>query len=236
MKKVLFVIGLTLITMSVNAQLFVGGNLSLNYESADYKVIYVPELDFSYEIEDYSDLTFVFNPKVGYMINNKFSAGITLIFQIKQISLKQTGPYPSFSSLYFPPIATKINASTFGIAPFARYNLLSFNKFNLGAEAMLGFTTSSYTYKISGDERPTQKYNGDKITNIGLSISPVVSYNLSNKISLETYLNFFNLSYSLQSVKPDGGERTNESKFSFGLTGDQLFTTGAVTVGAVYKF
>ena len=231
MKKALLVIGLALAAGAANAQWFVGGNIGLDYQSADYGNIYFPQPAYAdyyspyISGKDYCTSTFGIQPIIGYIINDKVSAGVSLTFQTKT------------ENLTYNNIDYIADVNTFGIAPFVRYNFLSFGKFNLNAEATLGYLANSginYKYKRSGVT--TQVSKGDKTTIIGLSMSPVVSYNLSNKISLNTYLNFFNLSFLSQSTKPDGGERINASKFSFGLSGNELFTTGAITVGAVYQF
>ena len=81
--------------------------------------------------------------------------------------------------------------------------------------------------------------NGPTTNTFGIGALPGISYDISDKIELEGFLNFFNLNLS-QSVKTTttgtSEIKAKTNNFGFSTNLDNVMNTGSFTVGAIYKF
>jgi len=210
MKKFIIIAAALLLTLGANAQVFIGGSFGLSVNSQDENG----------SLTDYSSFAFNFMPKIGYFFNSKIAAGLN-------VSLGISGS----SGLSAANNDVESSSLQLGIAPFVRYYALAFGKFNVGIEGVVGGTFGSSTTKTGTVER-----KGPKTTAFSINFKPMVSYDLSEHVSLEAYLGFLNLSLSSTSSKPEGGKRVQSTAFHFGANADNVFTTGNIQVGAVFKF
>ncbi len=105
------------------------------------------------------------------------------------------------------------------IAPYARYSFLQFGKFEVLGKGSLFF--SGYDFD-----------NGDKGTEFGINVAPIVAYNLTDNFVLFTELNFVSLNFT--SVSPDGGD--TYTQFGLGVDANGIANTGNIQIGMVYKF
>ncbi|MDR2628166.1 MAG: outer membrane beta-barrel protein [Dysgonamonadaceae bacterium] len=218
MKKLILMAAIALSVASVNAQVFVGGTIGISSTSDDDGTLEIP--GHLINGTDYSTSTFLFAPKAGYIINDKLSVGVAL--QLASNSGQITTAGADF----------KASETSFGLAPFVRYNALAFGKVNLGFEAQVGFAANSGKVEYPSPT-PTTKVSGSEF---GFLVRPVLSYDLTDKISLESYLNFATLAFASESSKPEGESKTSSSAFGFGVDAADAFTTGALQIGFVYKF
>ena len=124
-----------------------------------------------------------------------------------------------------------------GINPYARYQLLTYKRLGLWAEAAPELTYTVNNSQTAGDE--TLDSNSYQSRNLGyaLSIVPVLTFNLSSCISLETRLNFFSFALRGNHIRYDEGGAYNT--FTYGL---QLTMENAVdildnlSIGVLYHF
>ena len=216
MKKLsLLITGLFLLSVNfMNAQLFVGGSISLNSSGGKTEV-------GSVSSDKTKTTTFTFNPKAGYFLNDKFAAGASLMFYTRTIKAPGT-----------PGTTTKQN--TFGIAPFVRYYAVQFNKFSIYGEGSMGVYFGSQKSETGGTTT-----DGPKSTTFMIAITPALSYELTDKISLEANINLLNISYSVDTEKDELGNGTKTkdvtSNFSFGAGTNNIVNTGAISIGAIFK-
>ena len=120
---------------------------------------------------------------------------------------------------------------TLGINPYARYLLLSHNRFGVWGEATPNFSYSRSNQYIDGNRTG---YN--RSFSYGVDILPVLTYQLSNHFSLESRLNVF--SFGLRETHTSAGDYASDS-FNCGLkasTTDIFGALGDVTIGFLYKF
>jgi outer membrane protein assembly factor BamA len=216
MKKLVLIAAIAFSVASASAQIFIGGNIGVNSNSDDFGTaagIYG---------KDYSSLELGISPKVGYIINDKLSAGLQIGF---------TSGSTKVTEIAGNNEKAESSSSAFEVAPFVRYDALTFGKINLGLEAKLRFSSSSDKSKFAGVET-----KGPTITTFGLGVVPVLSYSLTEKFSLEAYLNFANLGFTSQTSKPDVGNKTTSTSFGLGVDATSAFTTGNLNIGFVYKF
>ena len=100
------------------------------------------------------------------------------------------------------------------ISPYARYKVVQAGNFDFMAKASMAL-------------QGTRTY-----TNFGIRLVPVMAYNLSDRIALQTNLNFLGFGIAYNKVK-DGDATT-----SFNLMGNSnnVATLGNITLGFIYKF
>lgn len=129
-----------------------------------------------------------------------------------------------------PTDEVKAGAFTWGVAPFFRYNVVSFGKFGIAAEAKLAFGGAVYNVKDE-DAKPTE-------FNFGIGVTPYLTYGLNDHWELETGLNFLTLGYSFSQIDYDvaGADKEKSHLFGIGVDANNIATLGAITIGATYKF
>lgn len=114
MKKIFSVIAATLVAVSVNAQVYVGGSLSVNAWSSQKNA------------GDKSETTFKIMPEVGYNLNDEWAIGTVIGY----VSDKWTG-------------VNGLSENAFVFNPYARYTFLKAGKVSLFVDGGVDFTTAS---------------------------------------------------------------------------------------------
>ena len=119
MKKIFVIVCLSVVGLTVNAQLYLGGSAGFNIETT----IYDNDRDAR------TNLTLSVYPEIGYFLSSKFSVGAELGFSIKSDS--------------------DYDDTTFDVCfvPYVRYALLQLGKFDVIAKASLNTELKKdYTY------------------------------------------------------------------------------------------
>ena len=99
-------------------------------------------------------------------------------------------------------------------SPYVRFSVFKYDKFDLKAKGSAG---------LEGTKEYTQA---------SIQVAPVLVYNLSDRIALQTTLNFFKLGFYSTKIK-DGNLTT---KFGLGGDSNNLATVGSISIGFAYKF
>ena len=157
---------------------------------------------------------FTFSPEVGYYLSEKLDVGVDL-----SITSGQVGGQ---------------GYSEFAAAPYARYSVLQFGKFEVIGKASVGFGAFDYS-----------KIAGGKGTKLGVNVSPILAYGLTDNWVLFTQLNCLSLNFT--ATTPDGGD--TYTHFGFGVDANNLVNTAekidvaatdpivsGIQIGFVYKF
>jgi hypothetical protein len=219
MKKVIisFVVLVTAICSS-NAQVFIGGELGLKFSGGNTK-------NGSTTIDSPTTFGIRFSPKVGFYLNDKFAIGGEVLLG---------------TSIYNDKAVTNETTDTeveWGIAPFVRYSVLEFGKFSVlfeGTAGLYGTSSKSKTGNTTVDLPST--------LSVGLIVAPLLSYELTEKISLEMELDFLSLGIvsTTQTTKVSGSSdiKRNNTYFGVGADSNNVLNSdlGAVTIGFIYKF
>ena len=104
---------------------------------------------------------------------------------------------------------------TFRFVPYARYVF-----FEVGDFEVVGKMSMENDFK---DER----------TYLGLHLTPILAYNLTDHVTLQAGLNFLNFrTYYDKSGRSD----VSNFGFGFGVDANNVATLGAIKVGFIYKF
>jgi len=78
-----------------------------------------------------------------------------------------------------------------------------------------------------------------KMNSFGINLVPVLSYNLSERISLEATLNFMNFGWNrtrLTHIDEWRDEKITERGFGIGVNSGNVVDVGAISIGFIYKF
>jgi outer membrane protein len=191
-------------------QLFTGGYMYFNNSNSE------SELNNNLSGKSAS-CTFTFSPTIGKFISEKLAIGFDL-----NVSINRTK-----SGINDETINKSIS---YGGNPYIRYYALKWNKFSVFTEAYLGldFSRSRYTFLNSTADGP-------KHTRIFIGAYPGLSYDISERFSLQSSLNFLNIGYSYVTIKDDSSIE-KESNFNFSTGLDNILSIGSMTIGAIYKF
>jgi hypothetical protein len=195
---------------SLKAQVFAGGNFSLTSSSESTS-------NGTTATDGPSSLGYSILPKLGIFLSEKFAAGISLEYSSNQS--KTPSNYLTLSK-----------SSTLGFSPFIRYYAVKFSKFSVFGQGSVGMSISNSSTKVGGVLN-----DGPKTTRYYVTFYPGLAYDLNEKISLETSLNFLSFNYNYMTSK-SGSDKDNSSTFNIGAGPGQIFTVGNITVGAIIKF
>jgi len=177
MKKILLTLALAAFAMTTNAQLVIGGNIGFDHDGNSRG-------DYSTN----ATTTFSIMPKIGYWLNEDMQVGIQL-----GVNYDYTRTYDGDNNNDHYYSTTQLE---WRFAPYFRYNFARWNKFTAFCEAQLGI---GITPKSSWKNATTDKDGNGNVSNLNINFNvvPGVNYALTEKISLDAYLDIFGLYYSL---------------------------------------
>ena len=211
-------IGCFLLSLGIaKAQFFLGGSMSLNNSGGNNQA-------GSTKVDKNKITSFGFYPWAGYFLSDQFAVGAELDLSLSKTKVPATQATQEVIG----------SSSSIGIVPFARYYAVKMNKFSIFGEGYVNFSIMSQKTSTGGT---TTKL--PKTTSIRVGVYPGVSYEISDKIELEAGIDLLNLSYSLVTVKDESVDPVTKnvtSTFNFGAGIDNIFNTGSISVGAIFKF
>ena len=208
--RVFFIALLSFFCISLNAQVFMGGNFRFNTSNAKTE-------DGATTTHKASNYSFDLSPNVGKFLSEKLAIGFSL-----DISL--------FGNSSGVNTETISKSSSFGGSPFLRYYAIRWNKVSVFGQGNIGLAFSNSSVKTGGSTT-----DGPKGTRLYLSIYPGLSYDISDKLSLETSLNILSFGYYYITTK-DGSSKDKASGFNIGAGLGNIVSVGVITIGGIYKF
>ena len=116
MKKIFAVALVAMMTMTVNAQVYVGGGVGLQTSSYDGN----------------SETYFTIIPEIGYNLNEDWAVGMTIGYGEAKTKMNVAG------------VKVTDKVKTFQIAPYARYTFAKFDKVNLFVDGTVGYSHVNY--------------------------------------------------------------------------------------------
>ena len=223
MKKV-FLTLVAIATMGVaNAQLFVGGNVGISSTSGTNEVTAAGITNTTYKPKT---IGWEITPKIGFQMDK---LAIGAIFGVN--GEKRVNKIDADNS-------TTISYFGWEVAPFVRYNAFEFGNFALFAELQLGINGGKDKGKIVTAGATTEA-DGAKYFGLGVQVVPGLSYNLSDHLSFDMYVNLLRLGWYMDKATdtPDPTDATSKD-----VDKDTGFIVGvyslpsAFTIGFNYKF
>jgi len=196
MKRVILIIAVLVSgILTASAQFFVGGSVGFDYDGGKYK-------RGSTSTDRTKSLTFQVAPKGGYYFTDRFGVGLDLGLGYTQ---RKTPNYSGNDDR----IVTEFDWQVGG---FARYNLIGTEKLSLlleGGVYYIGNKSKTKTGAVSVDNDP--------ITTFAIIVLPVLSYNLTDRLSIEALCDFLRLGYALETRKSATNKDNKNTRSHFGL-------------------
>lgn len=232
MKKITTLLICTLMSVSLNAQWFLSGNVGFNVRDKNDKY------EMSNGDNSKSNLTefgFSIAPKIGYSLNEKLALGLGV----------RTNCQFGFGEERVG-IDIKNTRIEWGIYPFVRYTVFTHQKFSLLLEGNTGFGMGHSLVKVN-DVKIGTGLNTIQID--VLNIIPILNFRLNDHFQIETSLNFLRLGYnihksngtSLSTIDGQGRivkqiiNHSTQHTLDFGFSSG-IFQFGELNLGLVYKF
>jgi hypothetical protein len=215
MKKIIIMIAIVSIALSANAQVFIGGNLGVEFGKN--------KLKHTGLLANTTEGIFAIAPKVGYFFNDKFAIGLEFMvgygFQVSALENDSK---------------VKQNAFLWGVNPFVRYSVFTHHKFALVLEGSIGLGAINSSIKY-GSEKPHK--NPSVLTVNAFNIAPYLTFNLTDHLILETGLHFLDFGYRID-IEKDKDADITETSHKFGLNFDtsNVLTLARVKMGVLFKF
>lgn len=131
----------------------------------------------------------------------------------------------------------KTSSFSLGIEPYARYRMLDFHRFGLWAEAGPTFRYQRTRGQYPDAESGSAEQRKSHLSMYGVQLLPVLTYQLSQRISLESRLDLF--SFFLTGVHSFGSDGSIQDSYSYGLkatTQDVMDTLDDISIGFIYRF
>ncbi len=201
---------LIFLCFSLNAQVFIGGNFSFKASGGSID-------DGSTTTDKISSFSIDLLPKVGKFMSEEVAVGAALSI--------------SYGHVRMPGVNEVVSKShTVGIVPFMRYYPLKINKFSIYGQANVGLLFTGSNTKSGGTTT-----DGPSTTSFYINVFPGLAYELNERLSLETSLNFLSFGYHNNTTK-NGAVKDKTSTFNIGAGIDNIISVGSITIGAIYKF
>jgi hypothetical protein len=221
MKKSLIILILIASATAVsNAQFFAEGNFGMGYSSQSGDVYDAPFVT----VNSSSSLSIHVSPKAGYWMNEHVAAGVGIAYSIytsKPTRFETNDPdYPVREAVY------KNKTPEWMFSVFGRYKLWGKEKFSLLLESSVGTgISSSMDVTESGTKKTESSFE------FTVDVFPLVSYDLTERISIAAKCDFLSLGFYYGSSK---GEHLN-AKRTYSSFGVNTQSSTAFRIGFIYN-
>lgn len=222
MKKILLTLALAAFAFTANAQFVIGGNVGFNHQG-NYDKNYTGGVVPSTTYTDNTNTAISIMPKIGYQLNDDMQIGAQLGWNYNY-TRNYMGAKDSYRST---------PKSAIVIAPYFRYNLLKWKKFNVFAEATVNFTlgleSKTHTFANGSEVAGSPVENNDNFTSFGFAVVPGLNYAFSNSFSMDIYVNLASIYWSATSY--DNGNSEHEWGFGADMNAQPILGASTVNVG-----
>jgi hypothetical protein len=211
MKKLLLSISIALSgVISANAQFIVGGSVSFNTSAISYS-------ETGKDTEKAS--SFSITPSIGYRLNDKWEIGLSAT--VNNSDSKQPLLLFDNDGNLAGIVVWETDTKEYLINPYVRYLIVKFNKF--GVHGL--FNIFAGKGKTEGSFLSTAN---TEYTVWGANIRPVLMFDLSNRFTIVSNLDFFNLGFSQNKMK----EKYTTTAFDFIVNTKDILPS----IGFIYRF
>ena len=157
--------------------------------------------------------SFELSPMLGYYLREDVGVGVMLTLGNSTWKSRYEGG------------SSKESTFDWGFSPFIRYTLLTRGDFSILAQGSMGVYGHS-------------KKDGPNTFGFGIDAMPLLSYSLTDKVSLEVSSGLARFGFSVESQKSGSGEyksKSSETSFGFGVDSRNFFSS-PYQIGLIYKF
>ena len=198
-----------------SAQFFVEGSVGAQYWGS---------LDGS--TNNHPSYSFGVSPLVGYQMNERFALGVRTYF------FRQTDRFVVPDPDTGEEVLWERKSPGWSLAVFDRYKLWGAKKFSLLVESSFGMGESNRSEK-----RGSEITKNETRFSIGINAFPLISYNLSNRLSITFSTDFLRLDLNTTTVKDKNtGIKTKIPHFEFNGQTTILNSLSDIRIGIIYHF
>jgi len=213
-KTIISFIVLVTVILNSNAQVFVGGGLGVEFSGGKSK--------YGGNSSDLpSEFAFSISPKVGYYLNDDFAIGLEVGF-LSNTEKEKVG------TTEYKDITTG-----WGVGAFARYNLVGDDRLSLLLEGSVSFAGMK-----SKEKAGSTTTDGNPMTALSIGVLPVLSYGLTDRLSIEASCDFLRLGFQSATVKnaSNSDNKSTVNSFGFGVNSLPFESSSMFEVGLTFKF
>lgn len=204
MKKILLVFCFIAVSYLAQAQLFVGGGISMYANSLAVE----EQLSEKYVENMSTQVGFTVTPAIGYMIPGRtIGFGLSLGYGT---GTKNDHTYHYIGTVDPAEDFVKSRTNAFDIAPFFRFVYGKFEKITLYADAKLPIGISYSKAMNEGSE------SNDKTFVWGLRLVPGLTYKFSDHILFTTEIGLLSINYLNTKTESNSGKIDRKSDFNIG--------------------
>lgn len=216
MKKQIFtLLALVAFALTANAQFVVGGTFGIAHDGS--------KTDDTY---NNSSTSYTINPRLGYQLNDRMQAGLLLGYSYNY----NRNYYTLLGDTYY----NSNQNSTFGFAPYFRYNFINHDRLNFYMEASLAFDFMGKGSNYNSQTNTTTD-GVTKASTYALRIVPGVNYALTDNLSMD--VNFDILSCALGMAKVENtATNTTTNYHDYHLTNLSTGAGQVISFGFAYTF
>ena len=204
-----------MLAFSAEAQTyFAGGSIGVDYEAGKGTW-------GNTTTKNPSTLSFEFSPMAGYYLSDKLGAGARIVLGGSTWNSRSEQE------------ASKNKTFRWGFGPFLRYTVLTRGDFSVLIEGGAGIFGES-----SKETSGTTTNDGPKVFGFDIDVMPILSYSLTDRVSLEARTNLARFGFSTQTEKRGTGEsqsKESDSAFGFGVDSFDFFRS-PYQIGMIFKF
>ena len=227
MKKVFMTLLAVAVMGIANAQLFVGGDLSFSTSTMNSSSTIGGQTQTD---KGYPKLTnWLIAPKIGFQ-TGKLSFGLAFgIGGQKYVQKNENAtPVTTFTDKY----------TGFGAIPFFRYNVVEAGNLALFCELQVPIFSGKNKVKMEGGSDAFER-DGGKCTMLGASIVPGLSYNFTDHLSIDVYIDILRLGfymdkYTYEGTTDEGVAYKDTYKYTTFEVGAQTYPMSFGTHSAAY--
>jgi len=206
-RTVIFIMILAAMSVAVNAQFFVEGNMGASFNSGNSIYLKV-------------------SPSMGYRLNDQIAAGAKASFVRKKEKIKIPDRFMRDAEEW------EVREPEWSLAVFGRYNVLGSKKISFLVECSAYYSEYSLIYKEEAISISETTWS-----TIGVKMSPLVTYDFSEKFSFVASCDFLSLDLSSET---ENNKLTGfiVKRNHFGFTGQStLFRyLQDIRIGVIYHF
>jgi len=212
MKKIFIILAITVFAIQVNAQWFIGGDVSANVTNIDETYVWssVNKTEAGFQIA----------PRFGYYFNNKFALGLSVSFGAN-FSINTSGNTTKYQEY----------ALRWGAFPFLRYSVFTYKKFSIILQGSTGVGGTHYFSQTGSNSVKGSSALGIRVINV----SPILGFNLTDHLQMEAGLNFLNLGYNIDIITNNNSDIIKHD-FNIGFKSSSILSLSQLQFGVIYKF
>jgi len=209
------IITLAVTAVYVSAQFFVEGSMNVSYYS--YKSSFNGNTSPSSPT-----LSFGLSPRAGFWLNDKIAAGAEIFFDMSTRKFRTIDPDNPEQEIKITSLRPH-----WGFSVFSRYKFWGTDKLSLFAQGSIGYSAHVTKEKTAMYARKTHS-----VSSFSINVTPLISYELNDKISLMATCRFFRLGFRTLKAKDEiNGSKHSETGFNFSAQSIEN-----LNIGIMYNF